>query len=127
MKTLHQILLLLLAIGLLATSALAVKGDKDAAEAAWPMIESGALILDVRSPEEFSKSHIEGAINIPHTDIDGLAAALGEDKSRNAVLYCGSGRRAGIAMENLAEMGYTNLHNASGLEALQATQPESTD
>ena len=127
MTTLQQILVLILAVGLLATSALAVKGDKSAAEAAWPLIESGALVLDVRSAEEFSSGHIDGAVNIPHTDVEALAAALGEDKSRTAVFYCGSGRRAGLVIDTLTEMGYTNLHNASGLEALEATQPASSD
>lgn len=126
MKSLPRYLLLFVALGLLVTSALAVKGDKEAAAAAWPMIEEGALLLDVRSEQEFSEGHIDGAVNVPHSDIDGLAAALGEDKSRNAVFYCGSGRRADMAMEILAGMGYTNLYNASGYEALEATRPQSS-
>ena len=43
-------------------------GDPEAARQAWPMIENGALLIDVRSAEEFADGHLDGAVNIEWTD-----------------------------------------------------------
>jgi phage shock protein E len=62
------------------------------------------LVLDVRTPEEFAAGHVPGAILIPH---DQLSARLGElDRSRWVLVYCKSGRRAGIAEELLVKEGF---------------------
>lgn len=101
-----------------------VKGDLKAAEQAWTLIKDGALVIDVRHPGEFSEGHLEGAINIEYTDTAALAAAIGEDRGRPVVLYCGSGRRAGLAIQSLEEHGYSGIFNASGFEALLETRPD---
>lgn len=101
----------------------AVLGDRAAAEAAWPAIRAGALVLDVRSPEEFAAGHLEGAVNIPHTELDRITAAIGDDRDRPVILYCRSGGRAGRVLESLETLGYRNALNATGLEALEATRP----
>jgi rhodanese-related sulfurtransferase len=49
--------------------------------------------------------------------------AIGEDRDRKVVMYCGSGKRVGRAISALEEEGYTGLFNATGLDALQATRP----
>ena len=100
-----------------------LRGDADLATVGWERIGAGALLIDVRSSDEFSNGHIEGALNIPHSDIDALKAAIGPDTQRSVVLYCGSGRRADRALDKLESLGYSNIYNASGLDALQATQP----
>lgn len=111
------ILALLIPLG-----ALAVEGDTEAAREAWPLIEQGALLIDVRTPEEFEDGHIEGAINIPHTQTEALVDAVGSDPDRPVVVYCRSGRRSGIARDALEARGYTGVFNASGYEALRATR-----
>ena len=107
----------------LINSAIAVNGDPDAARQAWPMIENGALVVDVRSEKEFAGGHLDGAINISWDDTEALMAAIGDDKQRQVVFYCRSGNRVGKSIKLLAEEGYTNIYNATGLEALQATKP----
>lgn len=107
-----------------ATAELQLRGDADAASAAWPAIEQGALVIDVRSEREFAGGHLDQALNIAHTDIDGISEAIGTDFGRPVVLYCGSGKRAEIARTMLMELGYSNVINASGLDALEATRPE---
>jgi phage shock protein E len=94
-----------------------------AAKQAWPMIENGALLLDVRSAEEFAEDYIQGAINIEWDKTDDLIAAIGSSKQRMVVVYCGSGQRAGKAKAELEARGYSNIFNATGLEALKATKP----
>jgi phage shock protein E len=97
--------------------------DQEAAKLAWPMIEDGALLIDVRSAEEFAEGHIEGATNIDWDNTDALIATIGDDKHRPVVVYCRSGNRAGKSASELSARGYTSVFNASGLEALKATKP----
>lgn len=92
-------------------------------------IEQQALIVDVRTPEEYADSHYPGAINIPHESIlDGLNQ-LGVTTSTAVILYCRSGNRSGKAEQALREKGFTEARNAGGLEALlsataqQASRP----
>ena len=116
------ILLVLLTIWLI-NPVMAGGGDQNAAKQAWPMIENGALLIDVRSKKEFEGGHLEGAVNIEWDQIDALAAAIGSDKQRQVVLYCRSGNRVGKSIAILETKGYSNLFNATGLEALKATRP----
>ena len=69
-------------------------------------------VLDVRSPEEYASGHVPGAINIPY---DQIASRIAEvPKDQDVVLYCKSGRRAGIAAEVLAGQGYERLQHLEG-------------
>lgn len=70
------------------------------------------FVLDVRSAEEFVTGHVPGAVNIPH---DQVAARLAEvPKDKDVLLYCRSGKRAGIAGQVLAENGYQRLQHLEG-------------
>lgn len=107
----------------LVTPVMAGGGDPEAARQAWPMIENGALLIDVRSEEEFKAGHLDGAINISWDKTDALIAAIGSDKQRQVVFYCHSGNRAGKSIDELKTKGYANIFNATGLEALIETKP----
>lgn len=98
-------------------------GDPDAARQAWPMIEAGTLVIDVRSPEEYASGHLDGAINIEWHDSDAIARAIGANTTRQVVVYCRSGNRANKAISKMQALGYTNIYNATGYEALKETQP----
>lgn len=74
--------------------------------------DAGLVVLDVRSPGEFAAGHVPGAINIPHDRIGERFAEVPRDK--DVVLYCQSGRRAGIAAQALAAQGYTRLFHLEG-------------
>ena len=116
---------MMMLIGLLALQGAAFGGDDTQALAeAWRLIDDGALVIDVRSPEEYADGHLDGAVNVPHTETEALAAAIGGDHDRAVVLYCGSGRRAGIAQAALAERGYSAVHNGLGYQALEAARPD---
>ena len=65
------------------------------------------LILDVRSPEEFSSGHIKGARNESHESVTGIADEL---KSYDTVyVHCKMGGRATMASEHLVGAGLTNV------------------
>ncbi len=72
------------------------------------------LVLDVRTPEEYAEGHVPGAINIPHTEVAARLDELAPYRDREIVLYCRSGRRAGIAADVLKEAGFSRLAHLSG-------------
>jgi rhodanese-related sulfurtransferase len=68
---------------------------------------SDAVLIDVRTPEEFAAGHVPGAVNLPHTEI---ADRLDEIPSREVIVYCQSGKRAGLAGDVLLEAGFEVGH-----------------
>lgn len=115
-------LLVILALWLI-SPALAGSGDPVQAKQAWSMIDNGALLIDVRTKEEFAAGHLEGALNISWDDTNALAEAIGEDPERPVVVYCRSGNRSGKARKALDKQGYNHIFNGTGFEALKATKP----
>ncbi|HCA56294.1 MAG TPA: hypothetical protein DEO95_12620 [Ruminococcaceae bacterium] len=78
--------------------------------------ESGYIILDVRTQQEYDEGHIPQAICIPN-EIIGLRENIEElpDKSQMILVYCRSGRRSKEAAEKLASLGYTNVIEFGGI------------
>ncbi|WP_119978982.1 rhodanese-like domain-containing protein [Shewanella algidipiscicola] len=109
------------AIGLSSPS---IAAEQDIETTAWQMIDNGAMIVDVRTPEEFAQGHLANAINIPFENIAAEFAKRNIDKATNVVLYCRSGRRSDIAQMSLIEQGYTNTHNGGGYQTLSQQQPK---
>jgi len=76
--------------------------------------EHPQLILDVRSPEEYAEGHVPGAINIPHDQLNSRLAEISSHKNKEVVLYCRSGKRAGIAADILQSAGFSKLLHLDG-------------
>jgi phage shock protein E len=72
--------------------------------------ESNALLLDVRTPGEFSSGHMTGAVNLPLDRIQSLAQ-IETTLDREIVLYCRSGARSARAAQVLRSQGYTRVHD----------------
>ncbi len=72
------------------------------------------FILDVRSPEEFSASHIPGAVNVPVNKLVDHFDKLPADKEQELVVYCHSGKRAAYAEELLVAQGFSNTKDLTG-------------
>lgn len=83
------------------------------------LVAGEPLWIDVRSAEEFAGGHVPGAINIPHEEIALGVKELGLSSEQTIYLYCGSGRRAGIAWNTLKELGFLNISNVGGLTGAQ--------
>ena len=77
--------------------------------------ESDYIILDVRSPAEFSEKHIPGAINVPNESIASDEIAELPDKEQLILVYCRSGNRSKTASQALADLGYTNVYEFGGI------------
>jgi len=74
--------------------------------------ESDFVLLDVRTAGEFSQGHIKGAINITHTEIANRLSEIPKDK--DIIIYCRSGRRAGVAANALEKNGFHKLFHLDG-------------
>lgn len=79
------------------------------------MVDEGALLLDVRTVEEFNERHIEGAVNIPVQDLEQRLAEVG-DRKRPVVLYCRSGKRSEQAKGILADAGWQTVENLGSID-----------
>ncbi len=70
----------------------------------------GAVLIDVRSREEFGSSHIDGAINIPHTSIYREIENYVPDKETPIITYCCTGKRGTQAQLALEYLFYKNMY-----------------
>ena len=77
--------------------------------------ESGYIIIDARTQEEYDEGYISGAILIPEYEIADRAEKERPDKNQLILVYCRSGRRSKIAAEELVKLGYTNVKEFGGI------------
>ena len=77
--------------------------------------ESGYIIIDARTQEEYDEGYISGAILIPEYEIADRAEKELPDKNQLILVYCRSGRRSKIAAEELVKLGYTNVKEFGGI------------
>ena len=77
--------------------------------------DSGYIILDVRTPEEFAEKHIPGALNIPNETIGTEESPELPNKEQLILVYCRSGNRSKQASEKLVALGYTNIVEFGGI------------
>jgi phage shock protein E len=102
---------MLLVLGLTA----AVQGGTNVANGA--VMETHRMyVVDARTEAEWKAGHIKGAILIPYDQITARIAEVTTNKSASIALYCRSGRRSGIALKSLQELGYLNVKNLGSLD-----------
>ncbi len=77
---------------------------------ALELIDNGAIVIDVRTNEEYNEGHIKGSINIPVDEIN----TINYDKDETLIIYCATGIRSQNAINELINMGYTSLYNLDG-------------
>ena len=77
---------------------------------------AGAVLLDVRTPQEYREGHIPGSQNMPLQQLDKVEEVT-ENKDAILYVYCHSGSRSRQAVSLLKHMGYTNVHNIGGIAA----------
>ena len=76
--------------------------------------EDGAIIIDVRSIQEYNEGHIQGSINIPYYEIRKSINNILNDKYQPIVLYCQTGYRSKQAYKYLSKLGYKNVFGLYG-------------
>ena len=115
-KIIPFLMALLLLAGCGAQSEESTYRQVNAEEAATMMEEeSGYIILDVRTAQEYSEKHIPGAINIPNETIGTEDIPELPDIEQLILVYCRSGNRSKQASEKLVKLGYTNIVEFGGI------------
>ena len=76
----------------------------------------GAVLLDVRTPQEYREGHIPGSKNVPLQQLDKITS-VADNKNIPLFVYCYSGGRSRQAASMLQHMGYTNVQNIGGIAA----------
>jgi len=82
------------------------------------LVKEGAIILDVRTKNEYETGHIKGSINIA---VDTLQNNIGKlkDKTKPVITCCASGMRSASAKSILKSNGFTQVYNGGGWSSLQ--------
>ena len=85
-------------------------------EAKEKIINDGAILLDVRTKEEYDEKHIDGASLLPLDiiDIDNISQIVSE-KDTPIIVYCRSGNRSKQAREKLIALGYSKVYDLGAM------------
>lgn len=76
-------------------------------------LKEGAILVDVRSPQEYKEGHLDGAILIPEYEIVSKHLNTFKSKEEIIILYCTNGLRSKKAQRKLEKLGYKNVYNLS--------------
>ncbi len=80
-------------------------------------VASDTVIIDVRTPAEFTGGHLEGAVNIDVRSPEFSALVTELPSDGDYVVYCQSGNRSTAAIEQMETLGFTSVVNAGGINA----------
>ena len=75
---------------------------------------SGAVLLDVRTQQEYREGHVPTSKNVPLQSLTQVEKVVG-DKNKPLFVYCYSGSRSSQAVRMLSKMGYANVKNIGGI------------
>lgn len=85
------------------------------------LVADGAVLIDVREADEFSRDHLPEAIHLSRGLLEMKAHEIAGNKSQPIVCYCSGGNRGALAAATLKHMGYRNVFSiAGGLNACRA-------
>jgi phage shock protein E len=74
-----------------------------------------SALIDVRTASEFAAGHLQGAVNIDVESSDFNEKVGTLDKAGKYLVYCHSGRRAGIAVDDMKALGFTDVKSIGGI------------
>ena len=81
-------------------------------EAKEQIINNGAILVDVRTVEEYNENHIDGAVSLPLETInEETVADIVDSKEAAIIVYCKSGNRSHQAYQQLSELGYSKVYD----------------
>lgn len=87
----------------------------------------GAVVLDVREPEEFAAGHLPGALHIPRGILEFKTPSVLQDATKTVLVYCKTGGRSALATHALNRMGYSAALSLAGGFDNWAAQGEPVD
>jgi len=86
-------------------------------EEARQLVADGAHLVDVRTPQEYSRGALPGAVNVPLQNL--LVGIQQLEKNKPIILYCASGMRSQQAAQALSIFGHAAVHDLGGLRNCQ--------
>jgi phage shock protein E len=78
------------------------------------MAADGAILLDIRDPDEHEAGHIDGSLNISRGKLEMLVEGKIPDLDATVLCYCNAVNRGALSAAALKRMGYTNAHYIDG-------------
>lgn len=116
-----KIFLLLLLILLTGCSSNKIASGKITCSQKGDLMSNDAILIDVRTKEEYDEYHLDGAINIPYDDIaNSIKAYKDIEKDTKIIVYCKSGTRSNKAFNALKNAGYTNVYDLGTINNCKA-------
>ena len=80
------------------------------------IINNGAILIDVRTQEEYDDGHIEGAVLLSLDTIDDASvSSVVDSKDTPIIVYCKSGKRSHEALEKLNSLGYQKVYDLGAM------------
>lgn len=79
------------------------------------LVNEGAILIDVRTSEEYNTDHIENAINVNSETIKYTIKKYVDDYNTPVIVYCQSGRRSAKSADILVNLGYTKVYDMGGI------------
>jgi rhodanese-related sulfurtransferase len=76
--------------------------------------QPGAVVVDVRTPSEFAAGHLAKAVNLDVQSGDFAQRIAGLDKNASYALYCHSGNRSGVALQQMTAAGFNHVVDLTG-------------
>lgn len=107
----YRLLMILFALSTTATA-----GEIDQAAALEALKQQNAVLVDVRTADEYAEGALPGSIRIETDELRDRIAAVAPDKNQPVVLYCRSGRRSSAAQDLLQQLGYNQVINGGGYD-----------
>ncbi len=96
------------------SSAKAAIREVEPAQAEQEIAEGGAVVLDVREPDEYEQGALPDAVHIPRGTLETSVEGRIPDKSSHVVIYCAGGTRSAFAAQTLQELGYSDVASVIG-------------
>ncbi|MBW3614775.1 MAG: molybdopterin-synthase adenylyltransferase MoeB [Actinobacteria bacterium] len=88
--------------------------EVDTAQAEEALARPGAVVLDVREPDEYDQGALPGALHIPRGHLESQVETKVPDREAPVVVYCAGGTRSAFAAETLAQLGYSDVVSVAG-------------
>ncbi len=88
--------------------------EVEPAEAETEMAGNGAVVLDVREPDEYEQGALPGALHIPRGTLETSVEGRIPDKSSHVLVYCAGGTRSAFAAKTMQDLGYTDVASVVG-------------
>ncbi len=101
-------------LGLLFATIASGASGVSATEAVLEINRKGAVVVDIRSAEDFATAHIIDAVNIPRAELDQAAQRLRKHKGKPVLVCCATGTSSAAAVRQLRANGFEQVHAIKG-------------